>query len=82
MGVGRVPLRLNMSQTPVASAVVAAIVGQPIELVRPLMQSLEHDLLPRNDDARSIYGIRGHGFERAVEHALREWERSEELTAR
>jgi uncharacterized protein YbjT (DUF2867 family) len=82
MSVGRMPLRLPVSQTPAASAVVAAIVDQPLELVRPLMQSLEHDLLPRNDDAAAIYGIRGHRFERAVEHALREWERTEELTAR
>jgi uncharacterized protein YbjT (DUF2867 family) len=82
MGVGRMPVRLKRSQTPAASAVVAALVDQPIELVRPLMQSLEYDLLPRDDSAREIYGIRGHGFDRAVEHALREWERTEELTAR
>jgi hypothetical protein len=82
MGVGRMPLRLRASQTPAASAVVAGIVGQPIELVRPLMQSLEYDLLPRDDSAREIYGIRGQGFDRAVEHALREWERTEELAAR
>jgi uncharacterized protein YbjT (DUF2867 family) len=83
MGVGRMPIRLGVSQTPAASAVVAGIVGEPLELVRPLMESLEHDLLPRADaDARELYGIRGHSFERAVEHALREWERTEELTAR
>ena len=83
MGVGRMPIKLGMSQTPTASAVVAGIVGQPVELVRPLMESLEHDLLPRADaDARDLYGIRGHSFDRAVEHALREWERTEELTAR
>jgi uncharacterized protein YbjT (DUF2867 family) len=82
MGVGRMPVRLRLSQTPAASALVAAIVGQPVELVRPLMESLEYDLLPRDDSAREIYGIRGHRFDRAVEHALREWERTEELTAR
>jgi uncharacterized protein YbjT (DUF2867 family) len=84
MGVGRMPIRLGLSQTPTASAVVAGIVGQPVELVRPLMESLEHDLLPRTDaNARDVYdGIDGHGFDRAVEHALREWEREEELTAR
>jgi uncharacterized protein YbjT (DUF2867 family) len=83
MGVGRTPIRLRLSQTPAASAVVAGIVGQPVELVRPLMESLEHDLLPRADaDGRELYGIRGHSFDRAVEHALREWERTEELTAR
>jgi uncharacterized protein YbjT (DUF2867 family) len=83
MGVGRTPLRLGLSQTPAASAVVAGVVGQPVELVRPLMESLEHDLLPRPDaSARDVYDIRPHSFERAVEHALREWERTEELTAR
>jgi hypothetical protein len=46
------------------------------------MQSLEHDLLPRNGDARRIYGLRPHPFERALDHALREWERSEALAAR
>src|SRR4051794_4007616 len=84
MGVGRTPIRLRFSQTPTASAVVAGVVGQPVELVRPLMESLEHDLLPRTDaNARDVYdGIDGHPFDRAVEHALREWEREEELTAR
>jgi uncharacterized protein YbjT (DUF2867 family) len=83
MGVGRTPIRLGVSQTPAASAVVAGVVGQPVELVRPLMESLEYDLLPRTDaNARDVYDIEGHSFERAVEHALREWERTEELTAR
>jgi len=82
IGVGRMPLRLPTTQTPAASALVSAITSQPIELVRPLMQSLEHDLLPRNDDARRIYGLTPHPFERAVDHALRDWERSEALAAR
>jgi uncharacterized protein YbjT (DUF2867 family) len=83
MGVGRMPIRLGLSQTPTASAVVAGVVGQPVELVRPLMESLEYDLLPRPDArASDVYGIRGHRFDRAVEHALREWERTEELAAR
>jgi uncharacterized protein YbjT (DUF2867 family) len=82
MGVGRTRLPLPTSQTPAASAVVSAITDQPLELVRPLMQSLEHDLLPRNDDARRIYGITPHPFDRALDHALRDWERSEVLAAR
>jgi uncharacterized protein YbjT (DUF2867 family) len=83
MGVGRTPIRVGVSQTPTASAVVASVVGQPVELVRPLMESLEYDLLPRPDAlASEVYGIRGHRFDRAVEHALREWERTEELAAR
>lgn len=82
IGVGRMPLRLPTTQTPAASAVVSAITSQPIELVRPLMQSLEHDLLPRNDDARRIYGLTPHPFDRALDHALRDWERSKALAAR
>ena len=82
MGIGRVGLGLPASQTPAASAVVSAITGQPLELVRPLMESLAHDLLPRNEDAAAIYGIRTLRFDRAVERALAEWERREELAAR
>ena len=82
MGIGRMPVRLGLSQTPAASAVVSAVVGQPVELVRPLMESLEYDLLPRDEEARRIYGMRPHRFNRAVEHALREWEATEELAAR
>ena len=82
MGVGRAPLGFGVSQTPAASAVVSAITGEPLELVRPLMQSLETDLLPRDDDARRLFGLRPRSFSRAVEHALREWERAEPLAAR
>ncbi|HEX8855449.1 MAG TPA: hypothetical protein VF752_07585, partial [Thermoleophilaceae bacterium] len=82
MGVGRMPLPLGVNMTPVASPVVAAVTGQPVELVRPLMYSLERDLLPRDDEARRIFDLRPHRFNRAVEHALGEWERDEELAAR
>jgi uncharacterized protein YbjT (DUF2867 family) len=82
IGVGRLALPVPASQTPAASAVVSAVTDQPLALVRPLMESLEHDLLPRNDDARRIYGLRPHPFDRAVEHALRDWEREETLAAR
>jgi hypothetical protein len=76
------PLPLPASQTPAASAVVSAVTDQPLELVRPLMESLEHDLLPRNDDAERIYGITPHPFERALDHAMRDWESAEPLAAR
>jgi uncharacterized protein YbjT (DUF2867 family) len=83
MGVGRMPLSLNVSMTPPASAVVAAVTGQPVELVRPLMESLETDLLPRDpDEAPRLYGIHPHRFERALDHALAEWELGERLGAR
>jgi len=83
MGVGRLPLSLNRSLTPPASAVVAAVTGQPVELVRPLMESLETDLLPRDgDEAPRLYGIRPYSFDRAVDRALAEWEKLEPLGAR
>ena len=83
MGVGRLPLGLGLSLTPPASAVVSAVTGQPLELVRPLMESLETDLLPRDpDEAPELYGLRPHSFERALDHALAEWERLEPLGAR
>ena len=82
MGVGRSPIRLGLTQTPAASAVVAEVTGQPLDLVRSLMESLETDVLPRDDAARRIFGMRPRPFERAVEHALAEWERTEALAAR
>jgi uncharacterized protein YbjT (DUF2867 family) len=83
MGVGRLPVGLGASLTPPASAVVAAVTDQPLELVRPLMQSLESDVLPRDaDEAPRIYGLRPRPFERAAEHALAEWESLEPLGAR
>jgi uncharacterized protein YbjT (DUF2867 family) len=82
IGVGRVPVRLNLTQTPAAAAVVAGVTELPLDLVRPLMESLEYDLLPRNDDAAAIYGLRPRSFDRAVDHALREWEEREPLSAR
>jgi uncharacterized protein YbjT (DUF2867 family) len=83
MGVGRMPLGFGFSLTPPASALVSAVTEQPLELVRPLMESLEHELLPRDaDEAPRMYGIRPLSFERAVDRALAEWERTEELAAR
>jgi hypothetical protein len=82
MLVGRPALRLGFSVTPVASAVAAAVAGEQRELIWPLMQSLEGDLLPRRGQAAQRLGVRTHGFDAAVEHALGEWERFEPLRAR
>lgn len=83
MGVGRMPIGLGFSLTPPAAAVVAAITELDIELVRPLMESLEYDLLPRADaDAGDVIPIRQHRFGAAVEHALAEWETMQPLAAR
>lgn len=82
MGVRRTPLRLGFSQTPAASVVVSRVTEQPLEVVRPLMESLQHDLLPRDDAARRLYALRPRRFDRAVERALRDWEAREPLAAR
>ena len=83
MGVPRTPIALRFSLTPPASAFVSAVTGQPLELVRPLMESLEHELLPRDaGEAARTYGLRPLGFDRAVERALAEWATVEELAAR
>ncbi len=83
LGVGRMPIGVGASLTPPASAVVSAVTGQPLALVRPLMESLERDLLPRKGhEADPLYGIRLTGFDRAVERALADWETREELAAR
>jgi nucleoside-diphosphate-sugar epimerase len=78
----RPSIDLGLTLTPVASVVAAAIAGEDPALVGPLMESLEHDLLPRDGDAAGAFGVRLHGFDAAVERALRDWEVTEELAAR
>ena len=82
MLVGRPKLGLGFSLTPVASQVAAAVAGEDPALIAPLMEGLEHDLLPRDDAAAGAFGIRLHSFDAAVERALREWELTEEVAAR
>jgi uncharacterized protein YbjT (DUF2867 family) len=80
--VRRPSLGLGVTLTPIASVVAAAIAGEDPALVGPLMESLEHDLLPRDGSAPDAFGVHLHRFDAAVERALREWERGEELAAR
>jgi len=82
MLVRRPSLSLGVSLTPVAAVVAAAVAGEDPALIEPLMESLEHDLLPRDDAAAAAFGVRLHDFDAAVERALRDWERDEELGAR
>ena len=82
MLVRRPSLSLGVSLTPVASVVAAAVAGEDPALIEPLMESLEHDLLPRDDAAAAAFGVRLHSFDAAIERALREWEDSEEVAAR
>jgi uncharacterized protein YbjT (DUF2867 family) len=78
----RPALRLRFNLTPVASRVAAAIAGESVELVGPLMEGLDGDLLPRDDRAAELLGVRLHRLDAAIERSLREWEAVEELAAR
>jgi uncharacterized protein YbjT (DUF2867 family) len=66
----------------VTSRLAAAVAGERHELVGPLMAGLATDLLPRDDAAVRLLGVRPHRLEAAIEHALAEWERDEPLVAR
>ncbi len=46
------------------------------------MESLDSDLLPRDDRAAELLGVRLHSLDAAIERALRDWERVERLAAR
>jgi len=80
--VERPALRLPFSLTPVASVVAAAITGEDPALIGPLMEGLEVDLLPRDQRAAELFGVRLHRLDAAIEHALREWEKTDLLAAR
>ncbi|MGB2711144.1 MAG: NAD-dependent epimerase/dehydratase family protein [Conexibacter sp.] len=64
------------------SRIAAAIAGERHELVGPLMAGLACDLLPRDDEAVRLLGVRLHTLDAAIEHALASWERAEPLAAR
>jgi uncharacterized protein YbjT (DUF2867 family) len=64
------------------SRIAAAIAGERHELVGPLMASLTSDLLPRDEQAAALLGVRLHSLDAAIEHALGAWERDEPLAGR
>jgi uncharacterized protein YbjT (DUF2867 family) len=82
MLVDRPAISLSFSLTPVASVVAAAVATEDPGFITPLMESLEHDLLPRHNDAADAFGVRLHSFDAAVERALRDWETTEEVAAK
>jgi uncharacterized protein YbjT (DUF2867 family) len=82
MLVNRPSLRLRVSLTAITARVAAAIAGEDPELVVPLMEGLQGDLLAADDHAAELLNVRLHSFDSAVENALREWERLEPLAAR
>ena len=79
---GRPSIRIPITMTAIAAKVAAAIAGEDVGLIEPLMESLESDLLPRDQAAPGFFGVRMHSFDAAVEHALGVWERTESLAAR
>lgn len=72
----------RLTVTPIASRIAAVIATEEYELIGPLMESLGEDLLPRDDRAAELLGVRLHPLDRAIEHALAEWESTEPLAAR
>jgi len=79
---GRPRLDLPLRLTVITSRIAAVIAGEDPALIEPLMGSLGSDLLPRDDRAAALFGVRVHGFDAAVERALRDWEALEDLAGR
>jgi uncharacterized protein YbjT (DUF2867 family) len=83
MVVGRPLIGLRrLTLTPIASRVASVIAGEEHELIGPLMEGLETDLLPRDEEASQLLGVRMHRLDSAIEHSLRDWEAREPLAAR
>jgi uncharacterized protein YbjT (DUF2867 family) len=76
IGLGR------LTVTPIASRIAAIIASEQHELIGPLMESLGTDLLPRDDRAADLLGVRLHSLDAAIERSLRNWEAVEPLRAR
>lgn len=72
----------RLTVTPIAARVAAIVAGERYELIGPLMESLDGDLLPADDRAERLLNVRLHRLNSAIEHALAEWERHEPLAAR
>jgi uncharacterized protein YbjT (DUF2867 family) len=72
----------HLTVTPIASVISSAIAGEDPGLIDPLMESLNKDLLPRDDRAAELLGVKMHSLDSSIEHALREWEQHERLAAR
>jgi hypothetical protein len=82
MLVGRPAVRFGLTATPFASRVASVLAGEDHGLIGPLMEGLESDLLPRDEQAAALLGVRPHRLDAAIERALRDWEAAEELRAR
>jgi uncharacterized protein YbjT (DUF2867 family) len=80
--VRRPTVGVPLNSTPIFGRVASVLAGEDAELILPLMGGLSGDLLARDDSWAATLGVRPHTFDRAVNHALLEWERTEELRAR
>ncbi len=70
--IARPTIPFPLSLTPIAAPVAAAIAGEDLGLVAPLMESLSSDLLPRTPDPHEIsLPAPRHHLNAAIEHALR-----------
>jgi uncharacterized protein YbjT (DUF2867 family) len=72
----------RLSITPIASRLASVIAGEDPELIGPLMESLNSDLLVRDSRAAALLGVRMHSLDAAIDRALRDWEAVEPLAAR
>ncbi len=72
----------RLTVTPIASRIAAMIADEDHELIGTLMQSLQEDLIPRDESAAELLGVRLHSLDAAIEHSLREWEETQPLAAR
>jgi uncharacterized protein YbjT (DUF2867 family) len=72
----------RLTVTPIASRIAAVIAGEQHELIGPLMESLDTDLIPGDDRAAKLLMVKLHSLNAAIERSLREWEATEPLKAR
>jgi uncharacterized protein YbjT (DUF2867 family) len=82
MMLARPSVGLGVTLTPIAARLAAVVADERPELVLPLMEGLNGDLLSADAAAADILKVELHSFDSAVEHALYEWEKVEELAAR
>ena len=82
MLLGRPSVGLGVTATPIAARLAAVLAGESPEFVLPLMEGLTGDLLASDNDIAAVLDVDLHSFDSAVEHALYEWEKVEELAAR
>jgi uncharacterized protein YbjT (DUF2867 family) len=82
MMLGRPSVGVGVTVTPIAARLAAVLTQESHELVLPLMEGLTGDLLVNGEDVAETLNVHLHSFDSAVEHALYEWEKVEELAAR